>query len=260
MKTLFTTLTLLALTAGLAMAQTATVQVIHNSPDPAAASVDIYIGMGTTEPAIPDFGYRQATGLVDLPADTELMIGVAPGNSMDSDDVLAWFPVTLPAGSKTVVMATGVLDPGSISNPDGVDTGFTLAVNELVTMASSGNVGLLAYHGAPDAPTVDVVAAGVGPVFSGLAFKQFQGYGEVPAGTYTLQITPAGLNGSVLFQYEAALDGLGGGTAVVFASGTLSGSTFGLFAALNDGTVLELPISTVANDDLSMSQLKASYR
>jgi len=258
MKSMLTILTVLAMTAGLAVAQTATVQVIHNSPDPAAASVDIYIGMGTTEPAIPDFGFRTATGLVELPAETELQIGVAPGNSTDSGDVLAWFPVTLPAGSMTVVMATGVLDPMSITNPDGVSTGFTLVTNELVTSASAGNVGLLAYHGAPDAPTVDVVAAGVGVLVPGLAYTDFAGYLEVPAATYTLQVTPAGMNESVLFQYDAPLDALGGGTAVVFASGTLS--DFGLYAALNDGTVIQLPISTVSNEDASMSGLKQTYR
>lgn len=258
MKTLLTMLATLTLIGGVAAAQTATVQVIHNSPDPAASTVDIYIGMGTTEPAIPDFAYRTATGLVDLPADVELMIGVAPGNSMDSGDVLAWFPVTLPAGSKTVVMATGVLDPMSVTNPDGVSTGFTLAVNELVTMASAGNVGLLAYHGSPDAPTVDVVAAGVGVLVPGLTYTDFAGYLEVPAATYTLQVTPAGVNESVLFQYEAPLDALGGGTAVVFASGTLA--DFGLYAALNDGTVIELPVTTVANEDMSMGALKASFR
>ncbi|MCB1151939.1 DUF4397 domain-containing protein [bacterium] len=258
MKTMLTTLAALVLTAGLAVAQTATVQVIHNSPDPAAATVDIYIGMGTTEPAIPDFAFRAATGLVDLPADTELQIGVAPGNSTDSGDVLAWFPVTLPAGSMTVVMATGVLDPMSITNPDGVSTGFTLVTNELMTSASAGNVGLLAYHGSPDAPTVDVVAAGVGVLVPGLTYTDFAGYLEVPEGTYTLQVTPAGVNESVLFQYEAALSGLGGGTAVVFASGALS--DFGLYAALNDGTVIQLPVSTVANEDLSMGSLKAEFR
>lgn len=189
--------------------------------------MDISIGMGTTEPAIPDFAYRSATGLVDLPADVELMIGVAPGNSMDSGDVLAWFPVTL-------------------------------AVNELVTMASAGNVGLLAYHGSPDAPTVDVVAAGVGVLVPGLTYTDVAGYLEVPAATYTLQVTPAGVNGNILFQYEAPLDALGGGTAVVFASGTLA--DFGLYAALNDGTVIELPVTTVANEDMSMGALKASFR
>jgi hypothetical protein len=263
MKFVNATILTLALLAGSAFAQTATVQVIHNSPDPAAAEVDIYIGMGTDDPAIPDFPFRGATGLVDLPADTELMIGVAPGNSMNSEDVLAWFPVTLPAGSMTVVMATGVLDPMSVANPDGIDTGFTLVANALMTMASAGNVGILAYHGAPDAPTVDIVAAGVGPVFAGLPFKQFQGYGEVPEGSYTLQVTPAGINETVVAQYTADLNGLAGGTAVVFASGYLdarSDAAFGLFAALNDGTVLELPAASVANEDLSWGEIKTAFR
>ena len=67
------------------------------------------------------------------------------------------------------------------------------------------------------------------------------GYVEVPATEYTLGIAPAG--GEYITAYTAALTGLGGSSAVVFASGFLLGEDpeFGLYAALTDGTVLSLP-------------------
>jgi hypothetical protein len=240
-----------------ALAQDANVQIIHNSPDPAAASVDIYLGDTL---AVPGLGFRQATGITPLPADTDLMVGVAPGGSSSSADVIAWFPVNLPVGDY-VVMAAGVLDPMLPGNPDGLDTAFNLYVEALETSAAGGNVGLLAFHGAPDAPAVDVNAVGVGTLFGDLAFGEFQGYLPVPPATYTLEITPAGLPNSVVARFAAPLDGLGGGAAVVFASGFLGAKLdgFGLFAALADGTVLPLESVAVASEATSLGAVKAAY-
>jgi hypothetical protein len=231
------------LVVSMATAQTADVQVIHNSPDPLAAEVDIYINDGL---AIDNFAFRTATGLVTLDAGVMLNIGVAPGNSTGPGDILATFPVMLAAGEKYVVMASGVLDPGLPMNPEGISTEFNLEIFPMLrTMGTGGNVDILAFHGAPDAPSVDVLAEGVGPLFENLAFKQFSmDYISVPPSMYTLLVTPAGMPGNVVAAFLADLSGLGGGAAVVFASGYLTPGApygFGLFAALVDGTVIELP-------------------
>ena len=78
-KLLITALAIAAFATG-AVAQTADVQVIHNSPDPGAVMVDIYLDGGAA-PAIPDFDFRAATAVLALPAGVETVIGVAPGNS-----------------------------------------------------------------------------------------------------------------------------------------------------------------------------------
>jgi len=136
-------LTAIAFCGGTALAQTADAQVIHISPDPAAAAVDIYIN---DEMALDDFAFRAATPVLQLPAEVELVIGVAPGNSAGPQDIIATFPVTLMTGGIYVVMAAGVLDASLPGNPDGIDTTFNLYVNELVTSAPAGQVGLLAFH------------------------------------------------------------------------------------------------------------------
>ncbi|MFH1844423.1 MAG: DUF4397 domain-containing protein [bacterium] len=251
-------LTLLAITTTTAFGQTADVQIIHNSPDPGASSVDIYLN---TDLAVPDFGFREATGMTPLPAGSEIQIGVAPGNSMSSADVLAWFPVTLTPGATYVVMAAGVLDEMLPGNPDGRATGFNLYINELVTSGPGDQVGILAFHGAPDAPSVNIDAVGVGTLFGDLPFNEFDGYLFVPADDYKLEIKPAANPGSVVATFSAPLSGLGGGTAVVFASGFLTSKLeeFGLFAALGDGTVLQLAPTTVDNEMASWGGLKAMY-
>ena len=92
-----------------ALAGTAELQVIHNAADPAAAEVDVYVN---GDLLLDDFAFRTATPFVEVPAGVELNIGVAPGTSGGSEDILASFPVTLAAGGRYLAVANGVLDPG----------------------------------------------------------------------------------------------------------------------------------------------------
>jgi len=248
MKKLYVSL-LLLMSGVFLHAQTASVQVIHNSGDPAANVVDIYLD---GELALDDVGYRTATEFLDLPAGAEIVIGVAPGDSESAEDILAEFPVTLTEGESYVVMATGVLDPSSFDTNANSDIAFTLEILTPAQTASddAANVSFAAYHGATDAPGVDVVVSGGDVLVDDLAYGAFSdGYLTVPAAAYTLDITLADNNSAVVETYDVDLSGLGGGAAVVFASGFLNplnnqgGAGFGLFAALPDGTVVEFPVA-----------------
>ena len=200
----------------------ASVQIVHNSASP---TVDVYVDGAL---AVPGFEYRTATGVLSLPL--EFTVGIAPAGA----DVIAEFPFTLEDGGEYVVVATGLLG--------NEDTPFTLAAAGTTFGASDGNVGLNVYHGSTDAPAVDILADG-GVLVPNLAYGEFSGYVEVPASDYTIGIAPTG--GDSIADFIAPLSGLGGGSAVVFASGFLSGDdpAFGVFAALEDGTVLGLEAS-----------------
>ena len=123
-------------------------------------------------------------------------------------------------------------------------TPFDLAATA-TTFGSSSNdvVGLEVYHGSTDAPAVDIWANDA-PLLTNFSYGDFSGFVEVPAADYTLGVAPAG--GDYIAAFTAPLSGLGGGSAVVFASGFLSGDdpAFGLYAALADGSVLALPALT----------------
>ncbi|MBD3169990.1 MAG: DUF4397 domain-containing protein [candidate division Zixibacteria bacterium] len=230
--------------------ETARLQVIHNAADPAAEVVDVYVN---DDLFIDDFEFRAASGFVDVPADVELVIGVAPGNSGSVDDTIASFPVTFEANETYVAIANGVLDPNMFAeNPDGMEIGFNLyAMNGI--MEGSGNpdmVSVIAFHGSTDAPTVDVVAKEgypFGPLFDGLTYGEYSDYVMLPENDYILYLTPDEKPFQILVSYEVNLSGLGGGAAVVFASGFFdpeanqNGPAFGLFAALPNGTVVEFP-------------------
>jgi hypothetical protein len=227
------------------------IQIIHNAADPAAAEVDIYVD---GELLLDDFAFRAATPFVEVPADQELNIGVAPGSSMGPDDILVTVPVILDADEVYVAIANGVLDPLSFEpNPDGRDIGFELIVKAGArqTGTDPDMVDFFALHGATDAPTVDVLARGVATLVDDAAYGDLTGYLSVPAADYVLDVTPGSDNSTVLASYAAPLAGLGGGAAAIFASGFLTpvnnqdGAAFGLFAALADGTVIELsPLTT----------------
>ena len=234
-------------TAFVANAQTARLQVIHNAADPAAASVDLYVN-GTLWKD--DVAFRAATAFEDVPANTLLNIGVAPGSSTSVNDTLANFPVTLMGGEAYVAIANGVLNPGSFAaNPDGQSTAFNIWIKSMAREAGSGgNVEFFAVHGATDAPGVDVTARGVATLVDNAIYGDITGYIPVPPASYILDVTDS--TGAVtVASFVADLSGLADGAAAVFASGFLTpsanqnGPAFGLFAALANGTVVEFPVA-----------------
>ncbi len=235
--------------------QLSRLQVIHNAADVAAGSVDIYLNGGLL---LNDFAFRTATPFIDAPANVDLNIGIAPGNSTSVDDTLANFTASLVNGETYVLIANGVLDPNSYaSNPDGRSIAFTLFADvDARESATSGNVDFFVVHGATDAPTVDVIARGVATLVDNAAYGDITSYITVPAGNYTLDLTLA--DGTTLVQsYVADLRTLGGGSAVVFASGFLNpsanqnGEAFGIFFALADGTVGQFPEGVASVENIS---------
>lgn len=254
MKKLKQTVLTITAAVGLALttqAQTAELQVIHNAADPTASSVDVYVN-GT--PTLDNFAFRTATSFLTLPAGVPLNIGVAPGNSTSANDTLKNFTVTLTSGERYIAVANGVLNPGSFSpNPDGASTSFTLFLQDNIRSAAVGSdVDFIALHGASDAPTVDVIARNVATLVDDAAYGDITGYVSVPPASYTLDVT-ASAGTPIVASFMADLSGLGGGSAVVFASGFLdpsqnqNGPAFGLFAALANGTVVQFPAVSLAH-------------
>ena len=231
-------------------AQTARLQVIHNAADPAAASVDVYVNGNLT---LDNFAFRTATPYIDVPASVQLSIGVAPGNSTSVNDTLKNFNVTLANGNKYVAIANGVLNPTSFaSNPNAVSTAFTLFLqDQMRETATSSNVDFRSVHGASDAPTVDIIARDVATLVNDAPYGAITNYSSVPPANYILDVTPAA-GSPIVASFQADLSTLGGGSAVVFASGFLTpsvnqnGPAFGLYAALANGTVVALPPTSLA--------------
>ena len=59
----------------------ARVQIIHNSADMAAQSVDVYLN---NELLLDNFSFRTSTPFVDIPANEDITISIAPSTSMSA--------------------------------------------------------------------------------------------------------------------------------------------------------------------------------
>jgi hypothetical protein len=240
--------------ATVAQAQTtARLEVIHNAADAIAAEVDIYVN-GGPEPFINDFAFRTTSGFVDVPAGVDLNIGIALSSSTGPGDILFTLPaVNLTAGETYIAIANGIVSstgymPNSTMAPFGLDV---FATAREVAVGGAGTNDVLVYHGATDAPMVDVdeLSIVMGEAVNDLSYSEFQGYLALGIEDYTLQVQAA-LSGGAVAAFDAPLATLGvdGGALTVLASGFLdpsmnsNGAPFGLFASTGiAGPLLELP-------------------
>lgn len=233
----------------------ARVQVIHNSADAAAASVDVYIN---ATKAIDNFNFRTASPFVDVLAGTPVKIGIAPSTSSSVADTIASFTFTLNDGETYIVVADGIVSTTGYSplKPFGLEV---YAMGREVA-ATTGNTDVLVHHGSTDAPIVDVYETGVGAglIIDDFEYKEFAGYLSLPTNDYTLEVRDqTGTTTVAAYQAPLSTLGLTNQALVVVASGFLNpsvnsgGPGFGLWAALaSGGALVELPLATTGVNEL----------
>ena len=92
-----------------------------------------------------------------------------------------------------------------------------------------------------------MLARRVATLVDNAAYGDITDYITVPPASYILDVTPGNDNSTIVASFGADLSALGGGAAVVFASGFLdpsanqNGDAFGIFAALPTGDVVAFP-------------------
>lgn len=204
-----------AISSVMAQDGSANVRVVHASPD--APAVDVFVDGNR---AIESLEFGDATDWIALPAGS-YDVAVAPAGADESDAVISG-TFDLASGVYYNVAATGFLSEIDaqvyVTNVEGL---------------ASGQARVQVIHASPDAPAVDVAVAG-GPVLvGGLEFPNASGSLDVDAGTYDLEVRPAGTEDVVLDLPGVALD---------------SGTVYDIFAigSLEDGTLNVLPLTTAA--------------
>ena len=189
------------------MGGTANVRVAHFSPD--APNVDVYVDDSET---LSDVPFRAISDYLELPAGAHTVTITAAG---DADTVAFEGEVTVAADTDYTIAAIGEL-----SSEDSEFRPLVLEDDNSEVGSDTARVRLV--HAAPDAPAVDVTAAGGDTVlFDGVPFGE-SGYVEVPAGTYTLGVRgdTDSNDGDVVAEYTVELTG--GTVYTAFAGGYLS--------------------------------------
>jgi hypothetical protein len=235
--------------------ETFKLQAFHACADSNASLVDVYVKNATNDSEIKlaDFAYGTATPYLELPANQNLSIIVAPAGSSSSMDGIYNLNVgSVNGGAILFGTAMGVLDTANFeANPNGINIGFGIvAMGGQINSGEAGKVSLNVVHAATDAPAVDVKVADGPTLFSNVSYSEFGSYIDVDPADYTIQITPAG-ESTVVASYSAPLAiGFTDSAIVVVAAGFLSpntpegkdaGPAFGLYAVTPSGMVIALP-------------------
>jgi len=159
-------------------ADSATVRVVHASPD--APAVDVLVNDSV---AIANLAFTEAAGPATLPADT-YNVKVTPTGLLRP--VVIEADLTLAADTDFTVVAVGLLS--------GIAPLVLIDDNTL----DASNARIRFVHASPDAPAVDIALAGGPVLFGDVSFTEVGDYLTVPAGSYDLDVRLAGTETVVL--------------------------------------------------------------
>ncbi|MEM9887960.1 MAG: DNRLRE domain-containing protein [Bacteroidota bacterium] len=242
----------------------AMIQLIHNSSDPIVNAVDIDVN---SRMIAQNFSFRSATEFFEVPANQLITFGFAPSSGFGGRRARVEEKVAFEGGKRYVLMVSGVLRTSQFDSS--VNGGnirvnmFMLSTARAKSIGGSGNVDLIAFNGATDAPALDVVMPQIGQTtVDDLSYSNFTEYVSIPAfaGQVQLDVMDSGQNqtfGSFygdLSQYE-------GMAITIFSSGFMNprrnqnGAPFGLFAALPNGQVVPLE-GRMGNRSVAVSTVK----
>ncbi len=165
------------------------------------------------EPDVPEAAVRIAHFAPDAPAVDVLLDGEQILSELNYGEITPYLEVA-PGSYQVTITAAG--DPGTVVFDDAVtiEPAFQTiaAIGELGAgtfrpeiLIDAGSALVRLFHASPDAPAVDVLADGE-PLFQNIAFEESTNYLAVPAGSYSLAVTPAGDPETVVVEVDVDLE------------------------------------------------------
>ena len=167
----------------------ARLRVVHAAPD--APNVDVY---ANGEAVLTDVPFFTISDYLSVPAGSYQLQVVAAGET-DLSAAVIDATVDLVAGTDYTVAAINTLE-----NIE------PLVLEDNNAAPDAGNAHIRFIHASPDAPAVDIRVADGPVLFSNIAFGEVGDYTPVAAGTYDLEVVPAGGDEVVLSVPGVTLD------------------------------------------------------
>ena len=248
-KNLILTGFLCAATGAMQAQGVAYIQIAHNCADPSLDTLDLYFNGAVMDSNVV---YHSATGLFSYQADTAFTIGIAykHSNGNPYDSVRTFTFSGIPDNKRHGFIISGVNGSSFAVNPNGLSTGISIQeIADLDSVAvDTGHVAIRFFQGVTDLPVINIIGRNGGPLF-----VHALEYGH---GTTDVSIRHTIYEFQVISQdstqnygtFSANLSGLGGQAIIILGSGFLnttannSGPAFGLYALLNTGAVITLPL------------------
>ncbi|MGD9933788.1 MAG: DUF4397 domain-containing protein [Dehalococcoidia bacterium] len=159
-------------------ADTGRVRIMHASPD--TPPVDIFVD---GQKAVTALAFPKDTGYVTLPVGPHnVKVFVSPSDGTGTPALEA--NLTIAKGKDYTVLAVGEVGKATLG---------LLPLEDNNATPANGKAHVRLIHASPDAPAVDVGVAGTSvKVFSNVAYKGVGAHTPVDAGTYNLEVRPAG--------------------------------------------------------------------
>lgn len=218
---------------------TAKFQAIHNSADPSANEVDVYID-GQKPTALDNFKFRSATPYIDFTPGTHKITIAQPSSSGATDKVVKEFSFYVVPETDAVGIVCGLVDTTGFDNTIGSDNSLNLFVRRGRAKSLSSSVFDVAeFHGSTDLPATDVyVNSTTFPRSSGMTYGIMSTYDSYEGNVIVRTANKGQPAGS---EYQLPVDGLKGTTGIVLLSGfnnperNKNGEPLGLLFVTSDG-------------------------
>ena len=163
----------------------AQVRVVHASPDAPGVAVTTD---ATPAPLTEDLEFG-AVGTYNLALAGDASVAVRPADADPETDPVAEASLSLEGGTTYTVFAAGYLTPDD--EPAHEPFGLVPATGRPRDVVGPDDARVRVAHLSPDTPAVDVYLDD-SRVLADVAFETISAYLPVPAGRYTVRVTPAG--------------------------------------------------------------------
>ncbi|MGC8864928.1 MAG: DUF4397 domain-containing protein [Bacteroidales bacterium] len=215
--------------------ETALLQVIHNSADPAATPVDFWVN---DQKILSGFTYQRASGFTEVPAGNNIKLFVVPQGATGTSSPLASITLNMEAGKRYSAVIDG------IASTSGFDPLMPLSIhvisNVRLVATNSNKVDVIFHHGSTDAPQVGIYEFTTGLIYDPLVYGSSSPYVEVAGENQGWHLVSGG---NILKSYSVEFTGSSfvGKTVFAIASGFINpgansnGQPFGLFLIPTDG-------------------------